>query len=617
MWLFREKTLAGGFLLAVIILGALGIASYRTTQELLNAEARVIHSRDVIELVDDLFDDVTHAESAARGFALSGDKRYRDEYSSVSAEIEPELRDFQRLTADNPVQQQLLAEFRRPLAEKRALNEQLITLTTRDDLESTAKIMASREGYRLMDEIGQRVKGMKDEEKRILETRTSLAHRDAQLLIGLLLFGSVISLSILSLVFFHLVREVHKRKSSEARLLRVNHLFYILSQANQAIVRNLHLVPLLDKVCGIAVERGFFNIACVALIDEETGELKLAAASDAKLMKSEGLWLCLSGDARRHYVEGSFVCNNIASDGRTIPHREKLLARGFRSLGIFPLQRSGKFVGVFCVYAADIGVFEDDIVTLLNEVGDNLSFAMQSMEHDKIRRQAEEEVRILNQSLESRIAARTSELGVLNRELEERNQQLARASRLKSEFVSRMSHEFRTPLNAVSGYLDLLAEESAGELNARQKRYVDHLRTGTSHLLELVNDVLDLSKIEAGRIQLYREWFNANEALLEVLTSTQPLATARSIAIEHRSDPDLVLYTDRVRFKQTLYNLISNALKFNPERGLVKIDFFQQDDSVYISVTDNGIGIPLEEQQLIFEEFHRGSRHGDSKRERV
>jgi signal transduction histidine kinase len=169
-----------------------------------------------------------------------------------------------------------------------------------------------------------------------------------------------------------------------------------------------------------------------------------------------------------------------------------------------------------------------------------------------------------------------------------------------------MSHELRTPLNAVTGYLDLLAEESAGELNGKQKRYVGHVRTGAGHLLELVNEVLDLSKIEAGRIQLYLDWFNAADALLEVLASTQPLAATRNIYVEHVVDASMVIYADRLRLKQILFNLISNALKFTPEQGQVRIEFAHRDDSVYITVADNGIGIPPEEQQAIFAEFHQG-----------
>jgi signal transduction histidine kinase/CHASE3 domain sensor protein len=602
MWLLREKTIVGAFLVAMAVLGVLGVASYRTTQGLLDAEALVVHTHDVIDSLDNLSTDITAVESAARGFVLTGDQTYLADDSSARSEIEQELGNLQLLTADNAEQQRLLPELRTQLTEKLAMHEQMIGLRTRNDAQGALNLMTTGQGHRLMEDIQNRIDQMQDEEKKLLEARTAAARDDAQLLTEILIVGSLLSLSILSAVFLHLVSEVRRRRASELRLHRVNQLFFILSQCNQAIVRIGEVAPLLNKVCAITVERRFFKAAWLGLVDDATGELRPVAASDDAVLRFAGPWLPFpdAGD------EPSFICNDIATDPGVLHDREKALGQGIRSAGIFRLQKFGKFAGVFCVYAADPNVFENDIVALLKEITDDLSFALQNMEHERIRRHAEEEVRRLNQVLEFRIQERTAQLAKLNTELEERNKELARASQLKSEFVSRMSHELRTPLNAVTGYLDLLAEESAGELNGKQKRYVGHVRTGAGHLLELVNEVLDLSKIEAGRIQLYLDWFNAADALYEVLASTQPLAATRNISVEYVVDPSMVVYADRLRLKQILYNLISNALKFTPEQGNVRIEFTHRTDSVHISVIDNGIGIPPEEQQAIFDEFHQG-----------
>jgi signal transduction histidine kinase/CHASE3 domain sensor protein len=602
MWLLREKTIVGAFLVAMAVLGVLGAASYRTTQGLLDAEALVFHTHDVIDSLDNLSTDITAVESAARGFVLTGDQTYLADDSSARSEIEQELGNLQLLTADNAEQQRLLPELRAQLTEKLAMHEQMIGLRTRDDAQGALNLMTTGQGHRLMEDIQNRIDHMQDEEKKLLTARTAAARDDAQLLTGILIVGSLLSLSILSAVFLHLVSEVRRRRASELRLHRVNQLFFILSQCNQAIVRIGEVAPLLSKVCAITVERRFFKAAWLGLVDDATDELKPVAASDDAALRFAGPWLPFPDVV----AEPSFICNDIANDPRALHDREKAMGQGIRSAGIFRLQKFGKFAGVFCVYAADPNVFEHDIVALLKEITDDLSFALQNMEHERIRRHAEEEVRRLNQVLEFRIQERTAELAKLNTELEERNKELARASQLKSEFVSRMSHELRTPLNAVTGYLDLLAEESAGELNVKQKRYVGHVRTGAGHLLELVNEVLDLSKIEAGRIQLYLDWFNAADALDEVLASTQPFAATRNISVEYVVDPSMVVYADRLRLKQILYNLISNALKFTPEQGNVRIEFTHRTDCVYISVIDNGIGIPPEEQQAIFDEFHQG-----------
>src|SRR5262245_16018277 len=602
MWLLREKTIVGAFFVALAVLGLLEVASYRTTQGLLDAEALVIHTHEVIDSLDDLSTNITVVESATRGFVLTGDHGYLVGDRNARSGIEQELGNLQRLTIDNPVEQRLLLELKTQLTEKLALHEQMVGLRSRNDSQGALNLTTGGQGHRLMEDIQSRIDQMQNEEKKLLQARTSVAHEETQLLTTILIVGSLQSLRILSALFIHLVFEVRRRRASEMRLHRVNHLFFILSQCNQAIVRIGDVAPLLNKVCAITVERRFFKSAWVGLVDDETGELKPAASSDDASLRFAGPWLPFPNAVD----EPSFICNDIGSDPRVSHEREKALGQGIRSAGMFRLQKFGKFAGVFCVYAADPNVFENDIVALLKEITDDLSFALQNMEHERVRRHAEEEVRHLNQVLESRIQERTGQLAKLNTELEERNKELARASQLKSEFVSRMSHELRTPLNAVTGYLDLLAEESAGELNAKQKRYVGHVRTGAGHLLELVNEVLDLSKIEAGRIQLYLDWFNAADALLEVLASTKPLAATRNISVEYVVDASMVIYADRLRLKQILYNLISNALKFTPEQGKVRIEFTYREDSVHISVTDNGIGIPAEEQQAIFDEFHQG-----------
>lgn len=221
------------------------------------------------------------------------------------------------------------------------------------------------------------------------------------------------------------------------------------------------------------------------------------------------------------------------------------------------------------------------------------------------RKSAEEEIRRLNQDLERRVAERTMELAALNTELAERNREVERANRLKSEFLARMSHELRTPMNAIIGFSDLLAEEPEGPLGELYKGYIAHIREGAGHLLELINDVLDLSKIEAGRIDLYHEDLSASEALSEVMSVIRPLAEAKKLQVVGDLPAPLRVYADRTRFKQILYNLLSNAVKFTHEGGRVWVEASRRGDRVWISVSDTGVGIPAEEHAAIFEEFHQ------------
>ena len=244
-------------------------------------------------------------------------------------------------------------------------------------------------------------------------------------------------------------------------------------------------------------------------------------------------------------------------------------------------------------------------------LGLSLSFCMllavySYLNHEvRRRRQAEAEAIKLNEDLELRVNERTAELADVNRQLELRNKEVEHANRMKSEFLARMSHELRTPLNSIIGFSDLLAEESKGLLNDKQKRFINHVSAGARHLLQLINDILDVSKIEAGKIEFNPVDFTVSDAIHEVLSVITPLADSKKIGIDNAVAKELELWGDRVRIKQIFYNLLTNAVKFTPEGGQVRIEAFRETDCVRFAVSDTGIGIPPDEQRLIFEEFHQ------------
>ncbi len=227
----------------------------------------------------------------------------------------------------------------------------------------------------------------------------------------------------------------------------------------------------------------------------------------------------------------------------------------------------------------------------------------------------EDAIRNLTVELERRIDERTAQLAAVNRELEQRNEELARVSRLKSDFLARMSHELRTPLNTITGFSDLLGEQGAGPLTEKQARYVKHVRAAASHLLELISDVLDLSKIEAGGLDLHPEVFVLPEAVDEVLDAIMPLAAAKKLHIESNIVTDLPIYADRIRIKQILYNLLSNAVKFTGEHGNVWLEGLKRDGLVSVSVADDGIGIDPKDHEAIFGEFRQVSSSPKSEAE--
>jgi PAS domain S-box-containing protein len=187
-----------------------------------------------------------------------------------------------------------------------------------------------------------------------------------------------------------------------------------------------------------------------------------------------------------------------------------------------------------------------------------------------------------------------------------------RASKFKDQFLSTMSHELRTPLNAVLGFSDLLADERYGTLNERQKRYVRHVHSGGTHLLTLITDILDLSKIEAGRMEIVREDVSVASAFAEVLSTLQPLADKKSQSLAQQVAPNLYVRADITRFKQILMNLVGNAIKFTPEGGRIELAARPEGGQVRVEVRDNGPGIAPEEQKRIFEAFVRLTQTGSA-----
>jgi signal transduction histidine kinase/ActR/RegA family two-component response regulator/putative methionine-R-sulfoxide reductase with GAF domain len=259
------------------------------------------------------------------------------------------------------------------------------------------------------------------------------------------------------------------------------------------------------------------------------------------------------------------------------PHLDVLHREGWRSVLAIPMLRGDLIVGVVVIRRRRAGPFPEDMVELLE------TFASQSS------------IALVNARLFSELEAKSAELEV--------------ASRHKSEFLASMSHELRTPLNAVIGFSEVLLDRMFGELNERQDEYVRDIWSSGRHLLELLNEILDLSKVEAGRMVLEPSTFRVESAL------EYAVSLVRERAVRHRITVSVVtgegvgtLEADELRFKQVLLNLLSNAVKFTPDGGSVEVRAARRDDELVVTVADTGVGIPPEDRERIFESFQQGGR---------
>jgi signal transduction histidine kinase/ActR/RegA family two-component response regulator len=259
------------------------------------------------------------------------------------------------------------------------------------------------------------------------------------------------------------------------------------------------------------------------------------------------------------------------------PHLEALFSDGWRSVLAVPVHRNDDLVGALVIRRRSPGHFDPSLRDLLQ------TFAAQSG------------LAIVNARLYGEIDAQRHELEIV--------------SRHKSEFLASMSHELRTPLNAVIGFSEVLLDRMFGELNDRQSEYVRDIWRSGRHLLELLNEILDLSKVEAGQMVLEPTSFSIPAALDSALSMVRERATLHGIALELDVAPDVDLVdADELRFKQVVLNLVSNAVKFTPDGGTVRVTARRTDRDLSVAVTDTGVGIPEADRERIFESFQRGGR---------
>ena len=354
-----------------------------------------------------------------------------------------------------------------------------------------------------------------------------------------------------------------------------------LGEVGQAVSSTLDLQTVLSTIVRHAVQLSGTSGGVIYEYDEAAEEFHLRASH---LMEAEVVEALQATPVRpgqgatgraatmRAPVQLPDILNEQEFTGSKV---RPLLARlGYRSVLAVPLLREGRIMGALTVWRKQAGSFSAEVVQLLQTFATQSALAIQNAR--------------------------------LFREIEDKNRQIEAANRHKSEFLANMSHELRTPLNAIIGFSEVLGERMFGELNEKQAEYTEDILSSGRHLLSLINEILDLSKVEAGRMELELAKFDLPLAIENARTFVRERATKHGIHLDVTVDERLGEFTgDERKIKQILLNLLSNAVKFTPEGGRIGINAKQADGAVEISVSDTGIGIAPEDQARIFEEFRQ------------
>ena len=373
--------------------------------------------------------------------------------------------------------------------------------------------------------------------------------------------------------------------------------FQVLYQASLQIQEPLGLKERLDRFLQTGREVLHLDRLNILLADPKGQWLQAVASTETKdALEAIRVPIGLEGGglAQAYLTQQRIISDGhapVPEDFRLKPPYDRIEAFRSRVFAIIPLVVQGRAIGVL---GADRKHTRQSLEPATRELLQ--LFAAQAgiaIEHARLY----EELRLAAIQLEAKVEARTRELQAANARLEE-------ASHFKSEFLTNMSHELRTPLNSIIGFSELLEDQGFGPLTEKQNRYVRNVWTSGKHLLDLINDILDLSKVEAGKIELHMETFSLREALGAALTMVRPQAVKKKISLRSEIVPETRVTADPLRFKQIMYNLLSNAIKFTPEGGQVSVAARTVEDAfVEIAVTDTGIGIKAEDVPRLFQEF--------------
>jgi signal transduction histidine kinase len=370
----------------------------------------------------------------------------------------------------------------------------------------------------------------------------------------------------------HKVEErTHELKNSLDQQTAISEILRVIS-SSPTDVR-----PVLDAIAERAVE----------LCDASAASIYLTEGDKLRQVVSQGLladqvshvdMLPINRDSTtgRAIVDRETIhVHDMLSEAAEYPLGYELSIRfGHRTILVTPLYREGQPFGAILIRRREVRPFSDREIGLLRTFGDQAAIALENVR--------------------------------LFREIEDKSRQLEVANKHKSEFLANMSHELRTPLNAIIGFSEVLLEKMFGEINAKQQDYLSDIHSSGRHLLALINDILDLSKIEAGRMELEPSDFDVPTALHNAMTLVRERAQRHGIALSLDIDPSVrELRADERKFKQILVNLLSNAVKFTPDGGQVALRARRIDRGLEVSVSDTGIGIAPEDQEKVFEEFRQ------------
>jgi signal transduction histidine kinase/DNA-binding response OmpR family regulator/CHASE3 domain sensor protein len=624
----------GGFVAAVVAICATALISYRSLTWRTDTSRLVAHTFEVTQALEQLLSTFKDAETGQRGYLLTADLNYLAPYEAAVASIAKQGALLQSLVGDNPQQAERIAAIAKLGATKMAEIKRTLDLGQSGRPEEALAVVRSDHGRHAMEGLRAAIGEMSDAERAILAQRTREWETAATISAVATWGGSALLLLLVVGAAVLSARDFAAQKRQAWLRRGESQLATSLQGAETPDVVGARVASFLGEYLEARVAAVFFA--------DTPGRLRRVGAFGLP----EGAHATAGADEPGGLTREAFRANRLI-ETRHVPEDFFAVSAGLgrgraRHLVVAPLSSDGAANGVL-----ELGVFDSVMpfdLELLRLVAEPVGIALRAA-HDRVllretleetQRQAEElqsqqeELSVQNEELEqqggvmrlsqARLETQQAELEQINAHLAEQAHTLGRqrddlaraqadvqrASAYKSEFVANMSHELRTPLNSSLILARLLADNRDGNLTSEQVKFAETIYSAGNDLLTLINDILDLSKIEAGKLELRSEDVPLQRLADELADVFRPIARERGIDFSTEIEPaaPAAIATDPTRLRQILKNLISNALKFT-ERGGVSLRVRRAGDRVAFDVKDTGIGIPSEQHEVIFEAFRQ------------
>ncbi len=657
-----------GFVACTLILVAVAYFSFRNSEKFIETNEWVNHTHEVLDQFNQLLTATVDAETGVRGFIVTGNENFLEPYNSAGQRIAEHLTNIRRLTADNPSQHRNIDALQKQIDSQAKYFEDLIVIR-KNDFEKAKQITASGEGKRVEDDIRRIIANSREIEMTLLQERKKSSEEDAHNFNLVFITLLVVIAAVLVTVYFIINTNLRALKKAERESADKNWLLSGSFELNEKTRGEREVGELAQSVIDQLCTYLKAGVGVIYLF--ENGLLNLAGSyayhfrkQNANIIKpGEGL----VGQAALE--KKTIVFTEVPDDyikinsglGNTIP----------KNIIIAPLLENGIVRGVIEIGTARS--FSELDIQFLNMASENLAIVFTAAQSrtrlkellEETQRQAEEletqqeELRQTNEELqektelleksESELKAQQEELQQSNEELEEKanlledqKEKLENAKmdienkardlevtgKYKSEFLANMSHELRTPLNSILILSQLLSENKNKTLGDKEVEFSKNIYNSGADLLNLINEILDLSKVESGRMELEIVELPLSEINWEINSMFSELAKNKSIDFDIRYNEKEIksLTTDKQRLEQILRNLLSNAFKFTGKGGRVTLEMVKASagisfkneklnraaDVVAFSVTDTGIGIPEDKLGVVFEAFQQAD--GSTKR---